>query len=212
MRTFLKPMRCPECGKPINPAHLKNGVCPHCSTNIRIAASYLLITDFLIFNLIFLVAALNYRSTVGGVWLLKICLLVVPLSVLRLWFVQPWLAKGSAEAQKFRLTFIGAYFTAIMLGVGYALACAGWLHVILRARPDELTNHLHLISEPVVNINPNFLITRERSFAEVLGILLANSWFYAIIIFGCYSLAQPFLRRGRVTQIGISSNVIDDDD
>jgi hypothetical protein len=45
------------------------------------------------------------------------------------------------------------------------------------------------------------------------GVILGNSFFYGLILFGCYKLVHQAFRRSRVTQLSLSGkNPTDEDD
>jgi hypothetical protein len=87
----------------------------------------------------------------------------------------------------------------------------GWLVALLGGHRDaaEITD---MWSVPLGLINPAFVIRPEKSLAEVLGIVTANCYFYALGLTFVFKVVHGFLRRSRVTQLGISSTTLDDDD
>jgi hypothetical protein len=65
---------------------------------------------------------------------------------------------------------------------------------------------------PLGFINSSFVIRPDRGLAEVLGIVTANCYFDALILTVVFKVVHGFIRRSRVTQLGISTTTLDDDD
>ncbi len=69
-----------------------------------------------------------------------------------------------------------------------------------------------MFSFPLGLINRNFIIRPDRSLAEVIGIVTANCYFYALGLTVVFKVVHGFLSRSRVTQLGISGTMLNDDD
>ncbi len=79
--------------------------------------------------------------------------------------------------------------------------------------PSDVQEHLEDLSLPLARISPNFLIRRESSILDVCGIILGNSFFFALLIFSFYQPIRWLFRRARPTQLNIShSHAVDEDD
>ena len=69
-----------------------------------------------------------------------------------------------------------------------------------------------IFSLPLGLVNPRFMIRPDKSLAEVLGIITANSYFVALALVAIFTVVHGFIRRSRVTQLGISRPTLNDDD
>ncbi|HEY3770032.1 MAG TPA: hypothetical protein VGN44_15260, partial [Candidatus Angelobacter sp.] len=88
----------------------------------------------------------------------------------------------------------------------------GWIAALLGAPREEVARSTDLWSIPLGLINPSFVIKPDKGLAEVLGIVTANSYFDALALTIVFKVVHGFLKRSRVTQLGISSITLDDDD
>ena len=102
---------------------------------------------------------------------------------------------------------------SIFLGLWIGLALAifasgfvmqGWAAVAVGASERELSEFLETFSVPLGWASPVFVITRNTSFSGVCGIIFANSYFYALVLFPFLRLVQAARHRNRVTQLGLS--------
>ena len=77
---------------------------------------------------------------------------------------------------------------------------------------QDLYDHFQMLSVPLAWINPNCLITPEKSFLDVCGIILANSYFGAFFLWLCGNGVRAVFRRNRVTRMSITDVPPDSDD
>jgi hypothetical protein len=87
----------------------------------------------------------------------------------------------------------------------------GWAAFFLGTKRD-VYEHFQMLSYPLAWINPNFLITPQRSFFDACGIVFANSYFGAFAFWICGNTVGAIFRRNRVTQLSITSSEVDIDD
>jgi len=69
-----------------------------------------------------------------------------------------------------------------------------------------------IFSMPLGLVNPRFMIRPDKSLAEVIGIITANSYFWSLGLTILFKVVHGFISRSRVTQLGISSTTMNDDD
>jgi hypothetical protein len=126
--------------------------------------------------------------------------------------VEPSTSVKSSTSYKNTLRFFAAcWFTGILLGVTYGFF-TGWLAALLGHSHQDVVEAVDIWSFPLSLINPSFIIRPEKSLAEVMGILTANSYFYALGVTVVFKVVHGFIKKSRVTQLGISSAMLDDDD
>lgn len=149
----------------------------------------------------------------------------LPILVLCLAFVLPltasWIsplkvetersAKSSNSYKQNLRLFITFWVGFILFAVVYGFSM-GWLASLMGGTRQDVELVTGMWSMPLGLINPAFLIKPEKSLAEVLGILTASCYFYALALTFVFKVVHGFLRRNRVTQLGISGTTIDDDD
>jgi hypothetical protein len=209
MRSRYKSLICPHCDKPIERRDLRSWVCPHCHADIGAANSYFRLAELLTFAWIVLVGIITHKSSSGGTWLLGSIL-----SGALFWFVfivlvSPWLSKGHTQP---RITFAVMYLSAVTSMFVVEFLGFGAM-ILLLGNASDVRDHLEMLSMPLVWISGNFLITKDKDFSDVCGILLGNSFFLGLLGFACYQPIRWVFRRNRLTQLSITDRPsIDDDD
>jgi hypothetical protein len=99
---------------------------------------------------------------------------------------------------------IGFWFGCALTMYLYGFVMMGWEALIVGASKQELYEHLDLLSVPLGWVNRAFVIRPGRSFFAVCGIIICNSYLYALILLPIYKVVHNALRRDRVTQLGIN--------
>ena len=123
--------------------------------------------------------------------------------------IQPSKPSGFLKNVVLLLSFwLGIAFTMY----AYGLVMFGWAAVIVGASRQEWYEHLDFLSVPLGWVNRNFVIRPERSLLTVCGIILCNSYFYALMLLPIYKIVHAALYRGRVTQLGISQSISPNED
>jgi uncharacterized protein (DUF983 family) len=120
-------------------------------------------------------------------------------------------ARSSGSYKRTLVLFLTWWLTCVFIAVTYGFS-AGWLAALLRAPRQDIAVLTDMWSFPLGLINPSFIIRPERSLAEVLGIVTANCYFCALALTFVFKIVHGFIKRSRVTQLGISTTTIDDDD
>jgi len=216
-------MSCPACHRPLGvrvgcmspvlslllvSAYNLRFYCPFCETRLGINPTYSRWTLLVIVLLTALVALVTHSADSGGTWLLAMLLTALALRTGFLTALPPPLVcprKGRG------ISFGDCYIRTAwaMVSVGFALE--GWAIVVLGTK-QELHEHLLALSYPIALLSRNFLITSRRSLIDVLGVLLANSYFGAFAIWLCVNAVHAVLRRNRVAQLGITGSNVDPED
>jgi hypothetical protein len=210
---------CPACHVPLQQEDIKDPPfdCPRCGVRVGFSSVHLLLALVLGFVAsLVVVQYLGLKAYAALLWLpiMVLCVIyVAPLvgslgSPLR---VQPNIAKGSNSYKGTLRLFFSSWFALILMAVVYGFF-TGWLVAFLGAPREDVSAATAIWSIPLGLINPAFFIRPEKSLAEVLGIVTANSYFDALALTVVFKVVHGFLKRSRVTQLGISGTTLDDDD
>jgi hypothetical protein len=199
--------------------HLKNPPfdCPHCGARIGFSSTPLLLSLVLGFIAsVVVVQVLGLKAYAALLWLpiLILCIrYVLPMvaSVVYPLKVESTAAKGAGSYKNTLRMFLAIWFALITTAVAYGFF-TGWLAFLLGAPRQDVTAATDLWSLPLCLVNSEFFIRPEKELAEVLGIVTANSYFNALGLTVVFKVVHGFLRRSRVTQLGLSGATLDDDD
>ena len=106
-------------------------------------------------------------------------------------------------------------FLAIWLGIvftimtyGYVL---GWL-AYLNGSHRDLIESMDMRSVPLGFVNPEFVVRPHKGLVEVIGIVSANSYFWALGLMLIFKFVHSRMRRNRVTELGISGTTVGEED
>jgi len=114
--------------------------------------------------------------------------------------IPPWIERGAFRAG---LPFIAWYVGFSAMQIAY-WTIWGWLHIGLSASKDELNENWDFFSVPLAWINSAFLIRSNKSLSDVFGIIIGNSFFYALGIFVVYTGVRARLNRNRAIRLNIT--------
>jgi hypothetical protein len=81
----------------------------------------------------------------------------------------------------------------------------GWAYIILHASKADFQDHLNLFSLPLGMISGNFVITPQKSFFDVCGILFGNCFFYAFVLSLLHRFGYFLIHRNRVTRMNLAA-------
>ena len=204
-----KPVDCPSCHRPIDLRSAPDWTCPFCHNGIAISDAYNRNAALFTLAGVILVGAATHDSEAGGTWLLWTILSALPLWFLFLISVPPSLQVGQRQP---RLTIVGAYLASVFSIFGVGVLGLGGAYMVLGASRAEVQEHMVGLSLPVGWISPNFFIMPGRSFLDVCGILLGNSFFYGLVLFGCFRVIHWILQKNRPTRLSISDTSPTEDD
>lgn len=216
-------MTCPQCHRPLRIQ--RRGVsptvslllvsafnirfhCPFCETRIGLSPSYQRWTLLVVVLSTTAIAWQLRTPSSSGAWLLG--MLAVAL-LLRAAVLGVFPAPLSVAPQSDGIPFAGCYLALALIILIEQFILFGWAIVVMGSRQD-LYDHFQILSYPLAWINPNFLITPQRSFLDVCGILMANSYFGAFAFWLCGNGVRAVFRRNRVTRMTITDAPEDSDD
>jgi len=215
---------CPSCQTPLQEKDVSSipFECPYCGARIGISSVLLLLGLVVGFVAsLVVVQFLGLKAYAALLWLpiLVLCIIyVVPRALpLIATLVSPLRvepdpsAKDLSSYKRTLRLFLIVWFSLILFAVIYG-SFIGWLAALLGAPREEVAASTDLWSIPLGLINPAFFIRPEKGLAEVLGIVAANSYFHALVLTAIFKVVHGFIRRSRVTQLGISGAMLDDDD
>jgi len=197
-----RPPTCPECR---SPARMLYGNCSYCSTQIHIPLAYFRWIWALVVTVLVAAGIPTYTEQHAGTWFLSLACTSLPLRIIAGYLIPPWFERGPV---KLRLPFVGWYLTHFVFLFTY-WTFLGWSHFALGASHRDIAELNAILSSPIGWINPAFFIVPSRSFADVCGILLGNSFFFAVATWFLYRGARFIMRRNRVTRINLSEQVGD---
>lgn len=203
---FYNPMTCP-CGRRIWSHDLRQGVCPGCESYVRVSRSYRDWTSLLVFVVIVIVAALTYSPTSSGRWILLLFVLALPMRIAFNLLIPPTLEKGVLHP---RITIVSSILSCAYTVFVVDFLVVGWAYVAFSGPRRELNEHLEMISAPLGMLSAGFVIRPDKSFLDVLGIILGNSLFWGTLMFLCYKTVRSAFNRNRVTQMAITDKPVDD--
>jgi tRNA U34 5-carboxymethylaminomethyl modifying GTPase MnmE/TrmE len=91
---------------------------------------------------------------------------------------------------------------------GYVL---GWVAYLNGSHRDVIES-MEMWSMPLGLINPAFTIRPEKDLVEVIGIVTANSYFWALGLMLIFKFVHSRMRRNRVTELAISGSSVGEED
>ena len=106
--------------------------------------------------------------------------------------------------------FLSCWISLILFTVVYG-SFIGFVPFLLGVGQDAV-EATDIFSMPLGLVNPRFMIRPDKSLAEVIGIITANSYFWSLGLTILFKVVHGFISRSRVTQLGISSTTMNDDD
>lgn len=216
-----RPVICPACTRLVHlVVNRETGLlcCPECGRALHVPAWHFWRVVLLAFAAsLFASQAIGLRAYAAVAW--------VPLFVLALIagfrLMPPRLAVRASTARKpeepWRRTarlflIMWVALTFFLVAYGFVL---GWSARLLGGAPRDLSEtdvFFDFFSVPLGWLNPAFVIRPYTSFVATLGIVFANSFFYAAGLLAVFRIVHAFMRRNCVTQLGISPTATHEDD
>lgn len=203
-----EPLICPKCGEHIAPGDLGKEQCSYCHAAVTLANSY--IRWVVAFTVAFVIALgiLTHQDDSGGTWLFGLFCSAIPIYLILSMMLPPWLKKGT-----YQFTFsLGQAFIIAVIDIFLVMFVLGTLVILILGSKADVRQHLEELSWPLVAISRNFLITPQKTFIDVCGILLGNSAFYGLVWFGCVSWVRWSSRRVRTIRLSLSGKNPTDED
>jgi hypothetical protein len=182
--------------------------CLFCETRTGLSPNYQRWTLLLVVLLTTAIAWGFRGPSSSGAWLLSMMFIALLLRIVTLATLPTPLAVAPMNEG---IPFAGCYLGLALIIFIEQFVLFGWGIVAMGSRQD-LYDHFQMLSVPLAWINPNFLITPQRSFSDVCGILLANSYFGAFTMWLCANGVRAIFRRNRVTRMSITDAPSDSDD
>jgi hypothetical protein len=199
---------CPNCDSPLFAGNQPSLLCMACNKPVRISWAYRRRISFGALLIVTLIGFVTHSRSSAGPWLVGL-VLCWPLAMFLLSaIVPPTYERGYSQPQvTFATTFLAVFLS--MFTVEFILLFA---FKVLGAESSEIREHLVELSIPAVWFSQQFLITPEKDFVDVCGVMLANSFLFALPVFVCAKIVPYLLRRNRVTLISINTSGNQDDD
>ena len=121
-------------------------------------------------------------------------------------------AQKGADSYKRTLRLFIIFWIVIVLALLIEYSIVAWWMYALRAPRAEIDTQVGILSFPLGLVNSEFVISTQKSLAQVLSVLIANSYFYAIALTAVFKIVHQDISRSRVTQLGIGTSTPNDDD
>lgn len=167
---------------------------------------------------IFVVQIIGLPAQASLLWppILIVCLIVA----LRAAVLFPFLfqlravsaAQKGADSCKRTLRLFIIFWISIVLTVVIYYSILAWWMFALKAPRSEIDAQVGIFSFPLGLVNPELVVSTQKNLAQVLGVLIVNSYFYAIALTAVFKIVHGAISRSRVTQLGISTTTLNDDD
>ncbi len=190
--------------------------CPVCGILLKVSALYRISSLLMTVATSLLLASLfGVRAYAAIAWfpLLILCFAFVP-HLAKLSFPPRLRAAQTVQRRepwkrslKLLLVF---WFGQTLFLVVYGLVL-GWASYLLGGSRRDIREVCEFFSAPLIWANSSFQISPSTTLTALLGILFANSFFYAVIFTLVTRIVQSRIRRP-VTQLGISSHIVEEDD
>ncbi|HJT54747.1 MAG TPA: hypothetical protein VJ848_12910 [Candidatus Angelobacter sp.] len=214
----IRIIRCPGCGGKIlllRSKIFKYG-CPHCKGIVILSRLHLTVSYVLGFILSLIIAkALQLSVMAAPLWIPIFVLSFVGVAQLAALVISPYeVYRYDAQPPGAIARNLGL-FLAIWLGIvvtimtnGYVL---GWLAYLIGSHRD-LIESMDLWSMPLGFVNPEFVVRPDKGLVEVIGIVSANSYFWALGLMLVFKFVHSRMRRSRVTELAISGTTVGEED
>jgi hypothetical protein len=201
--------KCPKCGERLCFRDSQDPLCMACDTPVHLSWSYRRYTACLSLLVVALIGFVTYRPSSDGRWVLGL-VLFWPLLTVVFWTILPQRYEQSYSQPK--VTFPVAFLAVFVSVFAVEFVGFGMAYVILGAPSSEISELLEMLSMPLAWVHHQFLITPEKSFLDVCGVIAGNSLLLGLPVFACVKVVQAAFRQNRVTQIGIGGVTDDSDD
>jgi hypothetical protein len=182
--------------------------CALCDSQVYIPVAYARWVWFAVLVLLCVVGIFTHNAQHSGIWILLLLLSAVPLRILLGILIPPWF-----EAKKDRVGFpFLLWYICLAITMPLSWTAIGWFQVLTGSSKSEIQETLITLSLPLGWISPEFLLNTSKDFFDVCGVVLGNSFFYALATFAVWRAAHSVIRRNRVTAMNIEGRSGDDDD
>jgi hypothetical protein len=194
-------------------------LCRQCGANISFSSLGVWIAlpaGFILSILVVQILGLPARASLLWPPILVVCLWAAVRITVLFPFLFPLRAVSSAQkgadSYKRTLRLFVVFWIGIVLTLIIYYSVLAWWMFALGAPRAEIDAQVGIFSFPLGLVNPAFVISTQRGLARVLGVLIANSYFYAIALTAVFKTVHRAISRSRVTQLGIGTTTYNDDD
>ena len=216
-RTF-----CPHCHERIRIEDVRIStpfLCPRCGTLLRVSPLYRILTLLAcLATSLFLPYAIGLKAYAALAWI-PLFLIALLLTNFAKFTFAPRLQThtdrdlSARKRERWRRDLV--LFISFWVGLTFYLMAygfgVGWAAYLLGGSQRDIRETTDMWSAPLGWISPAFVVSPDRSFVAVFGIVFANSFFYAAILTATVRLVQIRLRQ-RITQIDIFGSGSQDDE
>ena len=182
--------------------------CAFCNSELYVPIAYARWIWVLVVVLLSGLGVMTYSVQHTGTWLLLLLLLSVAVRALLGILIPPWFQAGR---QNVAFPFL-LWYVIIAITLPVSVIGLGWFHVLIGASKSEISDLMVTFSLPLGWIRSDFIIDPTKNFFDVCGIVLGNSFFYALGTFAVWRGAHTIIRRNRVTAINIEGHDSADED
>ena len=175
--------------------------CALCESELYVPIAYARWIWALIVSILAMAGAITFSSTHAGTWLLFLILSSIPLRIALGKVIPPWLEAGQ---QRFRFTFL-LWYLGFSISIPLYVLGMGWFRVLTGGSKGEINEYLVTFSLPLGWISSDFVLDPSKSFLDACGVILGNSFFYALATFAAWRGARAVLKRNRVTAMNLES-------
>lgn len=204
----VKP-NCPVCGRPFLAAREHGPLrCALCASQVYVPVAYARWIWFAESVVLSVIGIFTHNAQHPGIWILLLLLSAVPLRILLGILIPPWF---QAKKDRFGFPFL-LWYACFAITMPLSWIAMGWFLVLTGSSKSELQETLVALSLPLAWISSEFLLNPSKEFLDVCGVVLGNSFFYALATFLVWRAAHSVIHRNRVTAMNIEGRAEDDDD
>jgi hypothetical protein len=218
---------CPRCRGTVRTENIRTFTtfaCSNCGFSLSVSSIYRLAVVVGSLGLsLFLASAINLRAYAAIAWIPLLLLAFILLTNFGKFALPPRLngvthgaAHCAADARRTEpwkrilLLFLSFWFNITFVALAYGFTL-GWAGFLLGGSEREIQETVDLWSLPLGLLSPSFVVTANKTFVTVLGIVFANSFFYAAALTAILTLVNKRVRQP-ITQIRLSGSVSGDND
>lgn len=190
--------------------------CPRCHGIVILSQRHLLVSYVLGFVLSLAIAELlRLPAAAAPLWLIIFFFsFIVARQLTALVMAQYEMYKYDAPprgviARNLTLFLVIWYaIVAIVLIEGYVFSSLAYLNGLHR----DMIELMDIGSMPLGFVNPAFVIRPGKSLVEVIGIVSADGYFWALALTLIFKFVHSRMRQNRVTELALSGSSVEEDD
>lgn len=190
--------------------------CPHCRGIVTLSRRHLLVSYICAFVLSLAIAEwLHLTASAAPLWIpIFIVSFLLAMQVTALVMSPYEICRNDAPPPGLIARNLGMFLSiwfaivATVLAYGYVL---GWLAYLNGSHRDVIES-MDLWSVPLGFVNPAFTVRPEKDLVEVIGIVSANCYFWALGGMMVFKFVHSRMRRSRVTELALSGSSVGEED